>query len=105
MPSWGKRKAYSLFELDKLLHASNGATRLIVLLGAHAGLRASEMAELAWEDVLMAGAGPPAYTDGVKRAGLLPAGTPPLWHRRCKRENQIPQSAHQALLIVQRTFS
>ena len=50
-PSWGKRKAYSLFELDKLLHASKGATRLIVLLGAHAGLRVSEMVELAWEDV------------------------------------------------------
>lgn len=55
-PSWGKRKAYSLFELDKLLHASKGATRLIVLLGAHAGLRVSEMVELAWGDVDLEGA-------------------------------------------------
>ena len=53
-PSWGKRKAYSLFELDKLLHASKGATQLIVLLGAHAGLRVSEMTDLAWEDVDLA---------------------------------------------------
>jgi integrase/recombinase XerC len=50
-PSWEKRDAYTQTEVHWLERCSEGATLLIVLLGAHAGLRVSEMAALRWEHV------------------------------------------------------
>jgi integrase/recombinase XerC len=50
-PSWEKRDAYSQTEVHWLERTSEGATLLIVLLGAHAGLRVSEMTALQWDDV------------------------------------------------------
>jgi integrase/recombinase XerC len=50
-PSWEKREAYSQTEVHWLERCSEGATLSIVLLGAHAGLRVSEMTALKWEHV------------------------------------------------------
>ena len=50
-PAWEKREAYTQTEVSWLERVSDGATLLIVLLGAHAGLRVSEMTALKWENV------------------------------------------------------
>jgi integrase/recombinase XerC len=50
-PQWKKRGAYSRDELDLLLATAEGPDLLLVLLGAHAGLRISEMCDLRWEDI------------------------------------------------------
>ena len=50
-PAWEKREAYGRTEVAWLERTSDGATYLIVLLGAHAGLRVSEMTALRWEHV------------------------------------------------------
>ena len=50
-PAWEKREAYTRTEVDWLERCTEGITYLIVLLGAHAGLRVSEMTALRWEDV------------------------------------------------------
>lgn len=50
-PAWEKREAYTATEVHLLERFSDGATLLIVLLGAHAGLRVSEMTALEWENV------------------------------------------------------
>jgi integrase/recombinase XerC len=54
-PSWEKRDAYSQTEVHWLERVSEGATLLIVLLGAHAGLRVSEMTSLRWDDIDLSG--------------------------------------------------
>lgn len=48
-PAWEKRDAYSQTEVHWLERCSEGATLLVILLGAHAGLRVSEMTALKWE--------------------------------------------------------
>ena len=50
-PAWERREAYTATEVTHLEHVSDGATLLVVLLGAHAGLRVSEMTALKWDDV------------------------------------------------------
>ena len=50
-PAWERREAYTQTEVSWLERVSDGATLLIVLLGAHAGLRVSEMTALRWENV------------------------------------------------------
>lgn len=50
-PSWEKREAYTQTEVHWLEQVSEGYTLYIVLLGAHAGLRVSEMAALKWGDI------------------------------------------------------
>lgn len=50
-PTWEKREAYTSTEVHWLERCSEGATLLVVLLGAHAGLRVSEMTALRWEHV------------------------------------------------------
>ena len=50
-PAWEKREAYSLNEVEWLTRVVEGYTLYIVLLGAHAGLRVSEMTALRWEDI------------------------------------------------------
>ena len=53
-PAWEKREAYSATDVHWLIRVSDGYTLYIVLLGAHAGLRVSEMTRLKWEDVDLA---------------------------------------------------
>jgi integrase/recombinase XerC len=48
---WDKRAAYSDTDLEALLSVADARERLIVLLGAHAGLRAAEIAGLKPGDV------------------------------------------------------
>ena len=50
-PAWEKRQAYTLNEIEWLTRVAEGYTLSIVLLGAHAGLRVSEMTSLRWEDI------------------------------------------------------
>jgi integrase/recombinase XerC len=50
-PAWEKREAYTQTEVHWLERCSEGATLLVILLGAHAGLRVSEMTALQWEHV------------------------------------------------------
>ncbi len=50
-PAWEKRDAYTHTEVHWLERTSGGYTLYIVLLGAHAGLRVSEMTALKWEDI------------------------------------------------------
>lgn len=50
-PPWEKRRPYGDTEVDALLALGEPAERVVVLLGAHAGLRIGEMAELRWQDV------------------------------------------------------
>ena len=52
-PAWEKREAYSLNEVEWLTRVAEGYTLYIVLLGAHAGLRVSEMTSLRWEDIYL----------------------------------------------------
>ena len=54
-PAWEKRQAYEPWEVTQLEHYAEGANLLIVLLGAHAGLRVSEMTALHWADVDLPG--------------------------------------------------
>ncbi|WP_293911172.1 tyrosine-type recombinase/integrase [Deinococcus sp.] len=48
---WDKRQPYSEDELQTLLGHARPDTRAMLLLGAHAGLRVSEMLSLIWSDL------------------------------------------------------
>lgn len=48
---WDKRQPYSEEDLQALLAAAEPDTRAILLLGAHAGLRVSELLALTWSDL------------------------------------------------------
>jgi integrase/recombinase XerC len=50
-PDWEKRKPYSVDEIEKLLEQAGFIEATMVLLGAHAGLRISEMCNLKWSDI------------------------------------------------------
>ncbi len=51
VPPWEKRQPYADNEVAALLAHAEGSDRVLVLLGAHAGLRVSEMLALQWADV------------------------------------------------------
>jgi integrase/recombinase XerC len=51
VPAWEKRKPYSDEETEVLLEHADEAVAVMVLLGAHAGLRLSEMCSLRWKDI------------------------------------------------------
>lgn len=53
-PAWEKRQPYTDDEIAKLLTKAGAVDRVLVLLGAHAGLRVAEMAALRWADVDLA---------------------------------------------------
>jgi len=48
---WDKRQPYSEEELQALLAVATPNTRVLLLLGAHAGLRVSELLALTWVDL------------------------------------------------------
>jgi len=54
VPRWEKRQPYTQEEVGRLLAAATPDDEILVLLGAHAGLHASEMAALRWADVDLA---------------------------------------------------
>lgn len=51
VPAWEKRAPYTDAEVERLLRAAEGDEKIMVLLGAHAGLRVADMLSLTWEDV------------------------------------------------------
>jgi len=51
VPAWEKRHPYAEDEIRRLIMFSTGDDQALVLLGAHAGLRVSEMLALRWDDV------------------------------------------------------
>ncbi len=51
VPDWEKRQPYEEDEIRRLILFSAGDDRALILLGAHAGLRVSEMLDLRWDDV------------------------------------------------------
>ena len=48
---WEKRGAYSVEEVECLLRVAEGPDEVLVLLGAHAGLRVAEISALRWNDM------------------------------------------------------
>lgn len=50
-PAWEKRRPYTDDEVEALLDNAEDAEKVMVLLGAHAGLRIGEMADLRWTDL------------------------------------------------------
>ncbi|MBS3967730.1 MAG: site-specific integrase [Truepera sp.] len=48
---WERQGAYSQLEVTRLLAVADPVTRALILLGAHAGLRISEMLALRWSEV------------------------------------------------------
>ena len=53
-PAWDKRMPYGDDEVAALVQVAGPADRVLVLLGAHAGLRAQECADLRWAEVHLA---------------------------------------------------
>ena len=51
VPAWEKRQPYEPSEVRRLVAAAHGDDLALVLLGAHAGLRVSEMLALRWSEV------------------------------------------------------
>ena len=50
-PDWEKRKPYSVDDIEKLLAVAQPLEAVMVLLGAHTGLRISEICSLKWSDI------------------------------------------------------
>lgn len=50
-PAWEKRRPFEDDEIERLLELAEPAERVMVLLGAHAGLRIGEICNLEWSDV------------------------------------------------------
>lgn len=51
VPAWEKRGAYTPGEVEALLEVAEGPNKVMVLLGAHAGLRIAEITALRWPDI------------------------------------------------------
>lgn len=49
--AWDKREPYTPAEIETLLGSADAATRVLLLLGAHAGLRVAECLAVRWADV------------------------------------------------------
>lgn len=48
---WERQSAYRPEDVERMLTVADDVTRAMILLGAHAGLRISEMVNLTWKDV------------------------------------------------------
>jgi len=82
VPAWEKRKPYSQKDMEKLLVQADPQQTVILLLGAHCGLRVSEMLGLTRADV---------HLDS-ERPYLMVTGK-----RQKRQEVPLSQSAEQAL--------
>jgi len=82
VPAWEKRKPYSKNDITKLLEVADEHQSVVVLLGAHCGLRVSEMLSLKRIDVHL----------GVERPYLVVTGK-----RQKRQEVPISRSAETAL--------
>jgi integrase/recombinase XerC len=50
-PDWEKRKPYSVDDVERLLQVADPVESVMILLGAHSGLRISELCNLKWSDI------------------------------------------------------
>jgi len=73
-PVWEKRRPYSVTDVDRLLAVAHGAEEIIVLLGAHGGLRISEMTTLYWSDIDWEASKLSVLGKGSKRATVTMSG-------------------------------
>lgn len=67
VPAWEKRKPYTRTDLAKLLKQADPQQRVILLLGAHCGLRVSEMLGLQRADVHLGGEHPYLTVTGKRQ--------------------------------------
>jgi integrase/recombinase XerC len=51
VPAWEKRKPFSVGEVETLLKVASEAEQVMIFLGAHSGLRISEMCNLQWSHI------------------------------------------------------
>lgn len=73
-PVWEKRKPYSVSDIEALLEHADAAEAAMVLLGAHGGLRISEMTQLSWSDVNWRDSKLTVVGKGGKRATVTMSG-------------------------------
>ncbi|MCA9835492.1 MAG: site-specific integrase [Trueperaceae bacterium] len=69
-PDWEKRQPYTVREVDALLELADPSEKVMVLLGAHAGLRISEMVGLSWSDIDWSRSSLKVLGKGGKRASV-----------------------------------
>lgn len=70
-----KRQPYSEADLEKLLAHADADLRVLILLGASAGLRASEITELRWGDLDLAGGVATVTGKGRKTRRVMLSGS------------------------------
>jgi integrase/recombinase XerC len=73
-PDWEKRKPYSTDDVEKLLANADPVMAVMVLMGAHSGLRISEMCSLKWSDINWARASMTVVGKGNKKASVTMSG-------------------------------
>jgi integrase len=73
-PDWEKRKPYSVDDVEKLLEQADPILAVIVLMGAHGGLRISEMCSLKWSDINWARGSFTVIGKGSKKASVTMSG-------------------------------
>jgi integrase/recombinase XerC len=73
-PDWEKRKPYSVDDVDKLLEQADPVLAVMVLMGAHGGLRISEMCSLKWTDINWSRGSFTVVGKGNKKASVTMSG-------------------------------
>jgi integrase/recombinase XerC len=73
-PDWEKRKPYSTDEVETLLEHADPVTRVMALLGGHAGFRISEMCDLKWSDIHWTRGSINVLGKGKKKANVAMSG-------------------------------
>jgi integrase/recombinase XerC len=74
IPDWEKRKPYSVDDVAKLLEHAEPVEAVMVLLGAHGGLRNSEMCNLKWSDINWSRGSMTILGKGGKKASVTMSG-------------------------------
>ncbi len=73
-PDWEKRKPYSTDDVEKLLTNADPVIAVMILMGAHSGLRISEMCSLKWSDINWPRASMTVIGKGNKKASVTMSG-------------------------------
>ncbi len=73
-PDWEKRKPYSVADVERLLGQADPVLAVMVLMGAHGGLRISEMCSLKWTDIHWSRGSFTVIGKGNKKASVTMSG-------------------------------